>query len=55
VVIVLAIGPKIRGFKPGPGRWTFKGDKIRCTSSFGGDVKPSAPRPKFLEHVKEPY
>jgi hypothetical protein len=27
VVIVLATGPKVRGLKPGPGRWTFKGDK----------------------------
>jgi hypothetical protein len=29
VVIVLAIGPKVRGFKPDRGRWIFKGDKIR--------------------------
>jgi hypothetical protein len=27
VVIVLAIGPKIRGFQPGRGRWIFKGGK----------------------------
>jgi hypothetical protein len=27
VVIVLAIGPKVRGFKPGQGWWAFKGDK----------------------------
>jgi hypothetical protein len=26
VVNVLTIGPKVRGFKPGRGRWTFKGD-----------------------------
>jgi hypothetical protein len=25
--IVLATGPKVRGFKPGRGRWIFKGDK----------------------------
>jgi hypothetical protein len=24
---VLATGPKVRGFKPGRGQWTFKGDK----------------------------
>jgi hypothetical protein len=27
VVIVLPIGPKVRGFKPGRGRWTSKGYK----------------------------
>jgi hypothetical protein len=27
VVSVLAIGPKVRGFKPERGRWIFKGDK----------------------------
>jgi hypothetical protein len=26
VVIVLAIGLKLRGFKPGRQRWNFKGD-----------------------------
>jgi hypothetical protein len=27
VVIVLAIGPKVRGLKPGRGQWIFKEDK----------------------------
>jgi hypothetical protein len=27
VVRILATGPKVRGFKPGRGRWIFKGDK----------------------------
>jgi hypothetical protein len=27
VVIVLAIGPKVREFKPGWGQWIFKSDK----------------------------
>jgi hypothetical protein len=27
VVITLAIGPKVREFKPGREQWTFKGDK----------------------------
>jgi hypothetical protein len=27
VVIVLAIGPRFRGFKAGRGRWIYKGDK----------------------------
>jgi hypothetical protein len=26
VVVVLAIGRKIHGFRPGQGRWIFKGD-----------------------------
>jgi hypothetical protein len=28
VFSVLAIGPKVRGFKPGRERWIFKGDNI---------------------------
>jgi hypothetical protein len=28
MVIVLAIGRKVRGFKPGRGQWIFKDDKI---------------------------
>jgi hypothetical protein len=51
---VLATGPKDRGFKPGRGQWIFKGDKIRSTTSFGGEVKPSLPCRKIL-HVKDPY
>jgi hypothetical protein len=27
LVFVLATGPKVRGFKPGRGQWTFKEDK----------------------------
>jgi hypothetical protein len=26
MAIVLAVGPKVRGFKPGRGLWIFKGD-----------------------------
>jgi hypothetical protein len=29
--------------------------KIRSTTSFGGEVKPSVPCRKILRHVKEPY
>jgi hypothetical protein len=53
-VIVLAIGPKVRGFKPGRKRWIFKGYKIRSAISFGGEVKPSTPFRKILWHVKNP-
>jgi hypothetical protein len=28
VIIVLFIVPKVRGFKPGRGRWIFNGDNI---------------------------
>jgi hypothetical protein len=38
VVSVLATGPKVRGFDPDRGRWIFKGDKSRSTTSFGGEV-----------------
>jgi hypothetical protein len=55
VVIMLAIGPKVRWFRPGLGRWAFKGNKIRSTTSFGGEVKPAVLRRKILRHVKDPY
>jgi hypothetical protein len=51
---VSAIGSKVHEFKPGPGRWVFKVDKISRKTSFGGEVKPSAPCRKILRHVKEP-
>jgi hypothetical protein len=54
MVSVLAIAPKVRGFKPGRGQWIFKDVKICSTPSFGGDVKPSAPCRKILQHVKNP-
>jgi hypothetical protein len=59
VVIVLAIVPKIREFKPGRGRWTFKGDlraiKVRSTTSFGEEENPSLTCRKILLNVKDPY
>jgi hypothetical protein len=54
VVSVLAIGLKIRGFRPGRGRWNFRAIKIRSRTSFGGEVKPSAPCRKISGYVKEP-
>jgi hypothetical protein len=53
VVIVLVVGLKLRGFKTGRGRWICKGNKIGSTTSFGGEVKPSAPCRKILRHVKD--
>jgi hypothetical protein len=55
VVSVLAIGPKVCGFRLGRGRWIFKGEKIRSTPPFGGEVKPPASYRKILRHVKEPF
>jgi hypothetical protein len=52
MVIVLATGPKVRGFKPGRKRCFFKGEKIRSTS-FGGEVKPSVSCRKILRHAEE--
>jgi hypothetical protein len=54
VVIVLAIGPRFRGFKPGRGRWNFTGNKIRSETTFGGEVKPAAPLVRFYGMVKYP-
>jgi hypothetical protein len=50
-VIVLTIGSKARGFKPGDG--FLRAIKIRSTTSLGGEVQPSAPCRKILQDVKE--
>jgi hypothetical protein len=54
VVSLLAIGPKVRGFRPGRGWWIFKGDKIRSTTFFRAEVKLFLPC-MILRHVKKPY
>jgi hypothetical protein len=54
MVIVLAIRPKVRGFKPGREQWLLRAIKIRSTTSFGREVKQSAPCCKILQHVKDP-
>jgi predicted small integral membrane protein len=54
MVSVLATGLKVRGFKPGREQWIFKGDKIRFTLSFGGEVNRRS-HVVDLRHVKEPY
>jgi hypothetical protein len=54
VVGVLPIGLQVRGFKPGQGRWIFKGVKIHSTTSSGGELKLSLPCRKTLRHFKEP-
>jgi hypothetical protein len=52
VVIVLAIGPKVRRLKPGRGRWILRAIKLWSTTSFGGEVKPSVQCCKILRYVK---
>jgi hypothetical protein len=46
MVSVLAIVPKVRGFKSDQGQDNgfLRAMKIRSAPSFGGEVKPSAPR-----------
>jgi hypothetical protein len=58
VVSVLATGPKVRGFDPD--REFLRVIKIRSTTSFGGEVKPSVPCRRFTAckrtfgHEEEP-
>jgi hypothetical protein len=50
---VLAIRPKVRGFKPGRGDGYLRPIKIRSTHYFGGEVKPEVPCCKISQHVKK--
>jgi hypothetical protein len=52
MVSVLVIRPNVRRFKPGRGDGFLKAIKMRSMTSFGGEVKPSAPRRKILRQVK---
>jgi len=49
VVSVIAIRPKVRGFKPNRRRLTFKSDKNPH------HAKPSVPCHKMLRHLKKPF
>jgi hypothetical protein len=53
MVIVLATGPKVRGFKLGRGWSILREIKIRSMTSFGQEVNPSVPCRKILRHFKE--
>jgi hypothetical protein len=55
VVTVLAVGPKVRIFKPSRGCLILREIKIRSTLYFGWEIKPSAPCRKILRHVKQPF
>jgi hypothetical protein len=52
VVSVLATGPKGRWFEPGQCDGFLRAIKIRCTPSFGWEVKPVVPCRKILRHVR---
>jgi hypothetical protein len=54
VVVMLSIGPMVRGFKPGRGRRILRAIKVRSTPSVAGEVKPSAKCRKILRRVKDP-
>ena len=47
VVIILATGPEVRGFRTGQGRWIFQSVKILRMPSFGKEVKPWVPCRRF--------
>jgi hypothetical protein len=55
MVIVLDIGPKVRGFKPERGNGFLKAIKICSMPPFGGEVKPSAPCRKILGHIRSHF
>jgi hypothetical protein len=55
MVSVLAVGPKIYGFRLSRGDGVLRAITIRGTPSFGGEVTPSAPCRKFLRHFKDLY
>jgi hypothetical protein len=52
MVSILAIRPKIRGFKPGRVDVFLRAIKFRSTHSSGGEVKPEVPCRNILRHVK---
>jgi hypothetical protein len=49
----IVIGPKVRGFKPAEDDRFLMAIKIRSTTSFGGEVKPSA-HVRFYGMLKNP-
>jgi hypothetical protein len=52
MVRVFAIGPKVRGFKPGRDDGFLRRITIRSTPSFGEERKPEAPRREIIRHTK---
>jgi hypothetical protein len=54
VVIMLTIVPKVCGFKPGHKDGFLRAIEIRRSTTYGGEVKPTAIFRKILRQVKEP-
>jgi hypothetical protein len=54
MVSVIAIGPKVHGFKPGRGDVFYSATKIRSTPSFREELKPSAQVARFYGMLKNP-
>jgi hypothetical protein len=52
IVIVIATGPKVCGFKPGRRRWVLMAIKIRITTSVGREVMLSAHVVRFYGMLK---
>jgi hypothetical protein len=56
VVACLPLDPRFAGSNPAEDDDLFLREiKIRSTTSFGGEVKPSVSCRKILQHVKDPY
>jgi hypothetical protein len=55
VVAHLSLDPRFAGSDPAEEDGFLKTNKIRSTTSFGGEVKPLVPCRKTLRHVKNPY
>jgi hypothetical protein len=54
MLIMPATEPKVHWLKSSSQKRILRAIKIRSTTSFGGEVKPSARCRKILRHVKEP-
>jgi hypothetical protein len=52
MVIMIAIAPKVRGFKPAESDGFLRAIKIRSTTSFGEEVRRSTPCRKILRQGK---
>jgi hypothetical protein len=54
VMIVLANEPKVRGLKPGRGRWILKAIETRAQLPWKGKQSPSPQYRTILRHIKYP-
>jgi hypothetical protein len=55
VIICLLLDPKFLGSNLAEDDGYLTAIKIHSTTSVRGEVKPSVPCSKILQHVKEPY